>query len=183
MQYEKRDWQAQIDGLHAQQWDTFATFKFRSGRQIKQENAKRILLTTWNIVDRAYFGSCGVKRGVRVQRYGVMHMGKCGKNLHYHCVANSIGQRTFFQSLLRAVWCKTFNETGEIEECKVETVYDKRAVSVYMYHEFGKLGHATCVDDVMHRQQATDLGTFKGIRQTRRLLRLIEKHNLDDELI
>lgn len=65
MHYDSRDWNAQIEAVYGEQWDTFATFKFCSGYSIKRDDAQSILLKTWNIIDRAYFGICGVKRGVR----------------------------------------------------------------------------------------------------------------------
>jgi hypothetical protein len=180
MHYDNRDKQAQIDGIYAQQWDTFATLKFADGFNIKPDHAKKILMTSWNIVDRAYFGKVGVQRGVRVQRYAVMHMGASGKNLHYHCVANSVGYQQQFCDILQGVWCSAFSETGALEQCSVSTVLDKRAVSVYMYHEFSKLGFNTCVDDVMHTQKAKNLGDFRGLQQMRRLLRLTDKLGLGD---
>jgi hypothetical protein len=180
MHYDNRDMQAQIDGLYAQDWDIFATLKFADGYKIQQAQAQKILLKSWNILDRAYFGKVGVERNVRIQRYAVMHMGKSGKNLHYHCVARSIGNRVQFCNLLQNVWCKSFAETCDVNQCEAVAVLDKRAVSVYMYHEFPKLGHNTCVDDVMHTGQATDLGNFKGLQQMRRILRLMDKLDLGD---
>jgi hypothetical protein len=182
MYYDQRDMQAQIDGLYAQDWDVFATLKFADGYKIQPARAQKILLKTWHILDRAYFGMVGVERGVRVQRYAVMHMGKSGKNLHYHCVAHSVGNQTQFCNLLQNVWCNSFAETADITQCDAVPVLDKRAVSVYMYHEFPKLGHNTCVDAVMHTGQATDLGKFRGIQQMRRVLRLMDKIDLGNDL-
>jgi hypothetical protein len=182
MHYDYRDMQAQIDGLYAQDWDVFATLKFADGYKIQPVAAQKILLKTWNILDRAYFGRVGVERGVRIQRYAVRHMGKSGKNLHFHCVANSVGNRTLFCDLLQNVWCRSFSETADITQCDAVPVLDKRAVSVYMYHEFPRLGHDTCVDAVMHTGQARDLGKFRGLQQMRRVLRLMDKIDLGNDL-
>ncbi len=181
MEYDYRAWQAQIDGLLTKDWDVFATLKFADGFQLKPKAAHQILRTTWNMMDRTFFGRLGVERGVRIQRYGVLHMGKSGKNMHFHCVAQSVGGCTQFCDLLRATWCNGFAETGELEHCKVTQVLDRAAVSTYMYHELPKLGTRTFVDTIMHNKlQATDLGTFRGIGQMRRVLRHMEKIGLGD---
>lgn len=181
MEYNYRAWQAQIDGLLTKDWDIFATLKFADGYRVKHRTAHQVLRTAWNMMDRTYFGRLGVERGVRIQRYGVLHMGKSGKNLHFHCVAKSIGGAVFFSEMLQATWCNLFSETGALEQCKVTQVLDRAAVSTYMYHELPKLGTRTFVDEIMHNEaEGTDLGTFKGLGQMRRILRHMDRIALGD---
>ena len=145
----KRERQALVQHLLAQDWDVFGTLKFVNGRTIGRPSANKLLRSYWNKMDRVIYGKAAERQNMRLPRWCFAHEGSDSENFHVHFVMQSALQDT--QSiccLLNAVWAQHHTETAPLSKNWIMPVQDRAAVGSYVTHEYWRMGSDTILDNL-----------------------------------
>jgi hypothetical protein len=145
----KRERQALVQHLLAQDWDVFGTLKFANGRTIGRSSADKLLRSYWNRIDRMFFGKAAERQSVRVPRWCFAHEGSDHENFHVHFVVPSPLQNTEHMCcLLNAVWAQHHAQTAPLAKNWIMPAQDRAAVASYVTHEYWRMGSDTILDDL-----------------------------------
>ena len=109
-----------------------------------------------------------------------MHTGTSGSNLHYHFLANPIGDIGFFCETARCVWAEISDFTMGFKNTLVDEVRNLEASGIYCGHEFWVHGADTIVLAVSHN--AGPRLTTNPIYAQRRLDKRREKNEMTKQL-
>jgi len=145
----KRERQALVQHLLAQDWNVFGTLKFVNGRTIGRETANKLLRSYWNKIDRVMFGKAAERQNMRVPRWCFAHEGSDTENFHVHFVMQSALPET--QSMccvLNAVWAQHHAQTAPLAKNWIGSVQDRAAVASYVTHEYWRMGSDTILDEL-----------------------------------
>lgn len=143
------------DWLQQTEWSVFGTLKFTDGQSIPEDKAEALLRLFFNKLDRLYLGSNLVKSGQRIERVTFKHLGSSGENLHYHFIANPIGDAIRFCEIARQTWGDIGRETLSYDETRIEEIKVSDCAATYGLHEFWRAGADTIHLATTHRANLT----------------------------
>lgn len=160
--------QAHIDWTQQQDFNVFATLKFKNGYDIGEQQAQRILTIFLNKLDRAYFGKREIRQGNRIRRFVYMHKGKSRSNTHFHILLEAVGEVAQFCNVANNIWATSFTETDGI---KTQFTRQRSALgsSIYALHEYGHLGERTFLENLSHTEN--NIGSQHDMQHLRALLK------------
>ena len=143
----KRERQALVQHLLAQDWNVFGTLKFVNGRTIGRETANKLLRSYWNKIDRVMFGKAAERLDMRVLRWCFAHEGSDSENFHVHFVMKSALHDTQSMCcLLNAVWAQHHAQTAPLAKNWIMPAQDRAAVASYVTHEYWRMSSDTILD-------------------------------------
>jgi len=153
--------------------NVFGTLKFINGYITQEDKADLIHRKFWQSIDRTWYPSTAVKKGIRISRVCVKHFGMSGENIHYHFTAKATDKDTFIKTA-QAIWQNTDKHTGNIE---ITSIRDRKDAYHYLAHEYVKVGSKTLDERTSHWNipQFNELD-YKNISQVRRLLKANESN-------
>ena len=167
----KRERQALVQHLLAQDWDVFGTLKFVNGRTIGRPSANKLLRSYWNKMDRVIYGKAAERQNMRLPRWCFAHEGSDSENFHVHFVMKSALHDTQSMCcLLNAVWAQHHTQTAPLAKNWIMPAQDPAAVARYVTHEYWRMGSDTILDELCWDQ--TSLNTivqFAHEQQAQRL--------------
>lgn len=176
------------DTLHQHEFDVGATFTFKDGTRISEQNAKYMLRLFFNELSEVYFGKHRDRSNVHVERVVLMHRKDREKDrrfIHFHCAIKSVGNINAFKIAVSKVWNKHIYNGIDVHFEKVGTGF-----GIYGLHEQKNWNSEELIgtdskgrqlvkdtDDSnwMHDLQHMDSGTSYYIRQQN----LLDKHTND----
>ena len=131
LEQRKRERQALVQHLLAQDWDVFGTLKFVNGRTIGRETADKLLRSYWNKIDRIIYGKAAERQNLRVPRWCFAHEGADHENFHIHFVLKSATPDTEQMCcLLNAVWAQHHKQTAPLAKNWVMPVQDLSLIHI-----------------------------------------------------
>lgn len=152
----------------------FGTLKFANGYITPEDKADRLHRLFWNKMDRTYFPSAAVKKGIRIPRVCFKHFGFSGENIHYHFTAQAHDISTFMKTA-EAHWFDLDKYTHDIEITKIR---NRHEAYHYLAHEYLEIGSNTFDEKTTHiTEQANDAFEYKDISQLRRILKTHQQDN------
>lgn len=134
------EYSALADWLNQVEWQVFGTLKFSDGSIISEQQAERSVKIFFNKLDRLYFGSNLVKSGQRIERVTFRHLGTSGENLHYHFIANPLGNVAKFCENAKQIWGSLDHSTLSQGETRVEPIGASTRAATYGLHEYWRNG-------------------------------------------
>jgi len=169
----KRERQALVQHLMAQDWDVFGTLKFVNGRTISRHSANKLLRSYWNKMDRVIYGKAAERQNMRVPRWCFAHEGSDSENFHVHFVMTSALQETQSMCcLLNAVWAQHHVQTAPLAKNWIMPVHDHAAVASYVTHEYWRMGSNTILDELCWDQALPNtIARFVHQQQAQRIQR------------
>jgi len=169
----KRERQALVQHLLAQDWDVFGTLKFVNGRTIGRETANKLLRSYWNKIDRVIYGKAAERQNMRVPRWCFAHEGSDSENFHVHFVMQSALQDTEHMCcVLNAVWAQHHAQTAPLAKNWIMPVQDHATVAGYVTHEYWRMGSDTILDKLCWDQTSPNtIARFAHEQQAQRIQR------------
>ena len=119
------------DALKQHEFDIGATFTFKDGNRIKEQNAVYMLKLFFNELSKVYFGKHKDRNNVQVERVVFMHRThENGRFIHFHCALKSVGNKAAFKIAINKVWRKYVYNGLDVHFDKVGTGF-----GIYGLHE------------------------------------------------
>lgn len=95
------------DALHQHKFDVGATFTFRDGNKISEQNAIYLLKLFFNELSKVYFGKHKDRSNIHVERIVFIHRTyEGGRFIHFHCAIKCVGNKDAFAIAVNKVWKK-----------------------------------------------------------------------------
>lgn len=151
--------------------NVFGTLKFMDGTQTSADRAGKSIRKFWNKIDRVFYPSNAVSKGIRIPRVVVMHKGYSGENIHYHFTAK-VPFTSAFIDVAKTSWADLDWYTTNADNVVIEQVRDLKSAYHYLAHEYTKLGSETLQEDTTHWQIPSYCAEkYKNLGQVRRIAR------------
>ena len=125
--------------LVQREWDVFGTLKFHTAGLISGYQARRLLRSYWNQLDRVVYGKAATV-GCRIQRWCFAHGGSHNDNFHVHFVARSAFEPEEFCALGNTVWAKHNSATAVIRQNWITPIHYPERVAGYIAREIWRTG-------------------------------------------
>lgn len=105
-QYEHKNYFVKFnDALHQHKFDVGATFTFKDGNIIREQNVIYLLRLFFNELSKIYFGKHKDRNGIQVERVVFLHRThEGGRWMHAHIAMRSVGNRDKFKQTVNNVW-------------------------------------------------------------------------------
>lgn len=137
VQFFERDQskQALFDWITECNLPVFGALLFHTNASADKVQRGRMLRLYWNTLDRCYFGNQVARKGLRINRHVVLHVGANGDNLHAHFLSETIGDSDEFCRHARLVWANLSDDTMSYDCTRIEPVNEIRHATAYLLHE------------------------------------------------
>ena len=95
------------DALHQHDFDVGATFTFKDGNTIREQNAIYMFRLFLNELSEVYFGKHKDRSGIQVERVVFLHRTHAGGRwIHAHMALKSVGNTDVFKQAVNKAWRK-----------------------------------------------------------------------------
>jgi len=153
-----------------QEWtkgfNLFLTFKFSQGNLMNHDRALKIYSLFWNKMDRLWYSSPQIKKGLRIPRVSFVQMGSSGSNIHMHALTKP-NDALVFKNIAENIWHATDKCTHDLH---IEFIRNLDASNLYLAHEFTLRGSDSFLPEHTHISN-TNVPPTKSMSQLKRLLK------------